>query len=137
MADLDPNIIIDISSKISAIDERTKALQNADVAAQTSADHRHRNVMTAIESFVPRREIEAENKAIRAYAERLATDTRDHCDMNRAAVLERVTGVEGSLGDINKTAKSMRNWLVSALGSGLLGGLGLLVQHFLNLKGLI
>lgn len=135
MNNLDPNILIDISSKISAVDERTKALQNADQQAQAMADHRHRNVMAAIETFVPRREIEAENKAIRAYAEELAQDTRDHCDTNREAVLTRVTTVEGSLGEIHKTAKSLRNWTLSAIGSGALGGLGLLAQHFLHLKG--
>jgi hypothetical protein len=132
---LDPNIIIEISSKISAIDERTRALQAADAQAQVNADHRHRNVMAAIETFVPRREIEAEHKAIRAYAEELAQDARDHCDTNREAVLTRVSDVEGSLGDIHKTAKSLRNWILSAIGSGFLGGLGLLATHFLHLKG--
>lgn len=134
MADLDPNIIIDMSRAVAAIDERTKALQNADVQAQAQADHRHRNVMAAIETFVPRREIEAMNAATRTYAEQMAKDSRDHCDTNREAVIERVDRVEESLGEIHATAKSVNRWVLGAVGSGLLAAVGYVATHALHLK---
>lgn len=114
MAEIDPNILIEISGKISGIDERTKSLQAADIQAQQNADHRHRNVMTAIENFVPRREIESMNAQNRAYAEKMAQDTRAHCDTNRDAVVGRVEKVEISLKEILDNSKWLKRALITA-----------------------
>jgi hypothetical protein len=125
MNNLDPNVLIDISKTVAAIDERTKA-------SEKQADHRHSNVMTAIQNFVPRREIESENQAIRDYAKQLATDTKNHCDANREAIVHRVESIEGSLGEIKNAAKGFRNWLMGVLGTAVVAAITYVGAHFIK-----
>ena len=134
MAELDPNIIIDISKTISAIDERTRALQNADIAAQKAADHRHANVMQAISTFVPRREIETMNDATRGYAEQLAKESREHCDTNRELVIARVSVIEEAVKEITSAAKSVNRWFLGVVGTAAVTALGYLTTHFMHIK---
>ena len=134
MAEIDPNIIIDISKTMAAIDERTRALQNADVQAQIQADHRHRGVMQAIQLFVPRPEIENMNKSTRDYAEQLAKDSRDHCDANREAVVARVNKIDETVEAFSATVKSLGGWILGVLGSAIVAGGGYLLTHLQVLK---
>nr|WP_128083395.1 hypothetical protein [Methylobacterium sp. B34] len=55
-----PKDLSDIKYAVGRIEATVTALQVADATAQANADHRHRNVMQAIETFVPRRELEIE-----------------------------------------------------------------------------
>jgi seryl-tRNA synthetase len=134
VAEINPNVIIDISTKIAEIGERTKALQDADKQAQEAANHRHRNVMQAIEQFVPRREIEAENVAIRKYAEQMADAAKVHCDANREAILHRVTGIEKTIGDFTTGWSKIKWALIFAAGSGALSGLGYIGHLLFTVK---
>lgn len=134
MAEIDQNIIIDISKTISAIDERTKALQNADVQAQIQADHRHRGIMQVIENFVPRREIESMNSSTRAYADQLAKDTRDNCDVNREAVIARVDKIDKTVESFSATGKKLVAWFLGVIGTAIVGGIGYLASHMMHLQ---
>ena len=107
MNSLDPNVLLEISTKIAGIDERTKA-------AEKNADHRHSNIMSAIQNFVPRREIEAMLTSNRDYAETLATATKQHCDQNREAVIARVEVVESGLRTILDNSKWLKRAFISA-----------------------
>jgi len=49
---------------LARIEERQTSLVEANKAAQTAAEARHTNVMQAIATFVPRSEIEKDNRAI-------------------------------------------------------------------------
>lgn len=55
-----PADLSDIKVALARIEGQTIALQKADETAQANADHRHRNLLQAIETFVPRRELEIE-----------------------------------------------------------------------------
>ncbi|MFB0490173.1 hypothetical protein ABIE45_002759 [Methylobacterium sp. OAE515] len=61
-ADANPEMRILIA--LARIEERQTSLVEANKAAQTAAEARHTNVMQAIATFVPRSEIEKDNRAI-------------------------------------------------------------------------
>ncbi|WP_156399189.1 hypothetical protein [Methylobacterium sp. Leaf466] len=103
MNTLDPNILIDISTKIAGIDERTKSLQAADISAQTNADHRHRNVMQAMETFVPRREME-----------HMLSRVTEHCDTNRNILSSRVEVVEKAIETIKDNGVWIKRTVIGA-----------------------
>jgi hypothetical protein len=130
VAELDPNVIIDISTKIAEIGERTKALQQADIQSQAAADHRHKNVMQAMENFVPRREIEAEFQSTRKYAENMVEAAKAHCDQNRDAILHRVERIEDTIKEFTGGWSKIKWALLFAAGSGAISGLGY-VGHLL------
>ncbi|MDP4005049.1 hypothetical protein [Methylobacterium sp. NEAU K] len=78
-ADTNPEMRILIA--LARIEERQTSLVEANKSAQTAAEARHTNVMQAIATFVPRSEIDKDNRAIHeridAVAERIgAMDKR-------------------------------------------------------------
>lgn len=89
-ADANPEMRILIA--LARIEERQTSLVEANKSAQAAAEARHTNVMQAIATFVPRSEIEKDNRALH----------------------ERIDGVEKHLDTMDK-----RIWgaLVSAVGA--------------------
>lgn len=82
--------LIEIKVALARIEERQVSLQKADEYAQSAADHRHRNMMTVIEQFVPRREIEAKEKAL--------SDRIDAVEAKVSTVEKRMWGAIGTAG---------------------------------------
>lgn len=89
---------------LARIEERQNSLVAAGQAAQAAAEARHTNVMQAIATFVPRSEIEKDNKALH----------------------ERIDATERRLDTMEKRVWGAVAGAVSALGSVVLSKIGLM-----------
>lgn len=89
---------------LARIEERQNSLVEANKAAQSAAEARHTNVIQAIATFVPRSEIDKDNRAIH----------------------ERIDAVEGRLDTMDKRIWTALFSAVGAFGSVILTKVGLL-----------
>jgi len=96
----------DTVAQLARIEERQVALVKADENAQKAADHRHGNVMQAISAFVPRSEIEKDNKAIH----------------------ERIAALEGRVSTVEKKLWGALVGVVAAFGGTFLSIFGVHVK---------
>lgn len=101
-ADANPEMRILIA--LARIEERQNSLVDANKSAQTAAEARHTNIMQAIATFVPRSEIDKDNKTIH----------------------ERIDGVEKRLDTMDKRIWTALFSAVGAFGSVILTKVGLL-----------
>ena len=101
---LDANPEMRILIALARIEERQNSLVAANASAQTAAEARHTNVMQAIATFVPRSEIDKDNKAIH----------------------ERIDSVEKRLDTMDKRVWGAVAGAVTAFGTVILGKVGLL-----------
>ena len=100
----DANPEMRILIALARIEERQNSMLDASKAAQSAAASRHTNVMQAIATFVPRSEIDKDNRAIH----------------------ERIDGVEKRLDTMDKRVWGAVAGAVTAFGSVILTKVGLL-----------
>ncbi|MCJ2015224.1 hypothetical protein [Methylobacterium sp. J-076] len=89
---------------LARIEERQNSMLDANKSAQAAAEARHTNVMQAIATFVPRSEIEKDNRSLH----------------------ERIDGVEKRLDTMDKRIWGAVAGAVGALGSVVMTKVGLL-----------
>ena len=93
-ADTNPEMRILIA--LARIEERQNSLVDANKSAQAAAEARHTNIMQAIATFVPRSEIDKDNKAIH---ERI-DNVEKRLDTMDKRIWGAVTAAAGALGSV-------------------------------------
>ncbi|WP_457104347.1 hypothetical protein [Methylobacterium sp. P5_C11] len=97
-ADNNPEMRILIA--LARIEERQTSLVEANKSAQTAAEARHTSIMQAIATFVPRSEIEKDNRAIHERIDAVEERFEKRFDTMDKRVWSALAGAVGAFGTV-------------------------------------
>lgn len=114
----------EIGEKLARIEGKSETIQVEQQAAQKAADHRHANVMQAIETFVPRKEIESNHRSVLERIDAVDKDARARDVEVEKDARERDDAISAKVKSIETKAWAALVGVISAVGLAALGVLG-------------